>query len=601
MKMRKALLYILALTLIIAFALSGCSYPALTFEGTPDLSYAVVSNGGSVVQVGEYVYFINGIATEDDTDTDSNAWGNVVKGALYRAKLVNGEAKTITKDIDPYKGYYGDYKTYAATENSITETYSGFEMAEPMLDYTEEEEIYTVGVTRIIPKKITNGGYDKGGIFVFGNWIYYSSPNSQKDRQGALLNTQTDFFRTKHDGSGTQKLYTTENTKDSIKYGYYYYNDCTYLVVLDGTNLISIAANDNKVSGAKTIVEDVTGVEFGTKPVWTKNTSDDQTEDFVYFTRAVTKDDADPNGNVLERIRPDGAENTRIILSNTGSTVTLISINQGFVYYSEQTATGTILCANSFLSFPMWMVDKNTIGETGVKVDESNTLPPASQTGRVVVHSNYTGITNTYPSNQIVSYNNTTKVLSATHYMVGVKSSSTICVVAPSTVETVILSGITAKVMAVTGSEFTFISAGEDASQGKLMKANLFDRGQSAFELTADVINVASFFPAETVAGYHFYVYSLVKVYERENTETETYVTANNYSRIRRDTRIAEEREFDMRELAEEDIPEEEEEEEEAETTDSCSSNLLSGGVLPLSAAGLTLVVVLFVKRRKEA
>ena len=84
---------ILALTLAMSvFAFAGCgdnSYGgSVKVEGTQDTSYAVHSNGGNAVQYGNYIYFINGSASYEDTDGKNNVWGDVVKGALYRAELV---------------------------------------------------------------------------------------------------------------------------------------------------------------------------------------------------------------------------------------------------------------------------------------------------------------------------------------------------------------------------------------------------------------------------------------------------------------------------------------------------------------------------------
>ena len=62
-----------------AFAFSGCSgYKPTALEG--DISGAVSSNGGFVVEKGNFVYFING---QEESNAD-NTYGEVVKGGLYR-------------------------------------------------------------------------------------------------------------------------------------------------------------------------------------------------------------------------------------------------------------------------------------------------------------------------------------------------------------------------------------------------------------------------------------------------------------------------------------------------------------------------------------
>ena len=53
-----------------------------------DASAPVYSNGGTVVEYDGYVYFINGIPDYTDDSGTTNREGEVVKGGLYRAKLV---------------------------------------------------------------------------------------------------------------------------------------------------------------------------------------------------------------------------------------------------------------------------------------------------------------------------------------------------------------------------------------------------------------------------------------------------------------------------------------------------------------------------------
>ena len=67
-----------------AFAMTACNkgdYKGDKVDYQPTAAEAV-SNGGFVVEKGDYVYFING---EEDY-TASNTFGEVVKGALMRIK-----------------------------------------------------------------------------------------------------------------------------------------------------------------------------------------------------------------------------------------------------------------------------------------------------------------------------------------------------------------------------------------------------------------------------------------------------------------------------------------------------------------------------------
>ena len=82
-KKRKIISTIAAFALTAAsLTMAGCSssYTGETLGG--DISGTVVSNGGFVVEKGDYVYFING----SETYTAENVYGKVEKGSLMRIK-----------------------------------------------------------------------------------------------------------------------------------------------------------------------------------------------------------------------------------------------------------------------------------------------------------------------------------------------------------------------------------------------------------------------------------------------------------------------------------------------------------------------------------
>ena len=78
-KKKLTVLFAGALLACSAASLGGCAgYNPAALPG--DISGEVTSNGGFVVEKGNYVYFING---SEQSDAD-NTYGDVVKGALYR-------------------------------------------------------------------------------------------------------------------------------------------------------------------------------------------------------------------------------------------------------------------------------------------------------------------------------------------------------------------------------------------------------------------------------------------------------------------------------------------------------------------------------------
>ena len=65
----------------------------------------------------------------------------------------------------------------------------------------------------VVPKSIYNSSAS-GGFAVYGDWIYYATPNNDEDSTGTPSTTHTDFMRTKTDGSVTQ-LIGTINSRSS--------------------------------------------------------------------------------------------------------------------------------------------------------------------------------------------------------------------------------------------------------------------------------------------------------------------------------------------------------------------------------------------------
>ena len=79
--------FVLALTLILAFCGLTLMFTGCGEDGSASASGKVYSNGGTVVRYGDYVYFINGIPDYTDENGNTNVRGDVVKGGLYRAKI----------------------------------------------------------------------------------------------------------------------------------------------------------------------------------------------------------------------------------------------------------------------------------------------------------------------------------------------------------------------------------------------------------------------------------------------------------------------------------------------------------------------------------
>ena len=152
-KGKKVLALVAAIaTMSATLSMAGCgnvtNYRGETLTGSFDAAAAVESNGGFAVQKGDYVYFING----SQDYTANNTYGKVVKGALMR--IANA-------DLD--KG-----------------------------DYSKAQIV--------VPSLFTTSNYNSG-VYIYGEYVYYATPTTDKNLQGEVENSWIDFKRAKLDGS----------------------------------------------------------------------------------------------------------------------------------------------------------------------------------------------------------------------------------------------------------------------------------------------------------------------------------------------------------------------------------------------------------------
>lgn len=318
--MIKKFFAIVALMLIACLSLTGCGgdrYTKIKIEGSQDLSYVVTSNGGNAVAYGNYVYFINGTRGYEDTDAKANVFGEVIKGAVYRAELLgkrNDGSFIVERDSVTLLGMKSHKES----------------------DY-KRDEIDVIDVQAIAPKTAGTSGYSGGGLFILGDSIYFASPNNLKNKTGEVQYLKTDFFKMTLDGKSTKKIYTTEEDSASSPYMFYSAGEFVYLVVLDGTDLISvkIEKKNGKVEDTLLIAEDVTDAVMPTKPVYYDGVNENTIYDFVYFERAATKDDLTQAGEILELIRPDGTNRT-IFEADGKNDYTLETVKDGYLFYRKQ-------------------------------------------------------------------------------------------------------------------------------------------------------------------------------------------------------------------------------------------------------------------------
>lgn len=163
--MKKILVKILvcALAVICAFGMVACGDN--DWQGSSmQAPGKVLSNGGFLAETENYIYYINGYTSYGD----DNEFGTPVKGALMAAEkssIKSGEVKT---------------------------------------------EV-------IVPKLFVAEDY-YAGVYIYNGYVYYGTPSTDKNNSGEVAKGEMTFFRTKLDGSETEKYFTVSFLNYSYRF-----------------------------------------------------------------------------------------------------------------------------------------------------------------------------------------------------------------------------------------------------------------------------------------------------------------------------------------------------------------------------------------------
>lgn len=323
--MKKVLLSIIGFCLcaVCAFGVIGCTpnYGKTTTDTTK-----VTSNGGSVVKYDGYLYFVNGIGTNDG----ENNGGTI--GSIYKVAISdNGE---IAKDAK-----------------------------------------YEKVVDCLV-------GYNKGSITIIGDFLYYTTPGTGKNKTGELLYNKTVFMRKNLSTGKTQEIYkTAENSADeSVTFAFYKTGEQQ-----DVLNLVVYEATSKTLKGFKigNKIETVFSKENITNAVFseTMGSKDDNAENFVFYSMSAEENAIDTNTNRIFRIGADGSNDTLI---NDNANLSLEGVRAGKLLL---TATfGSSSDIKNTYAISVTSTTKN--GDINI-VEQNNSQNPTGRADDIICKNDY--------------------------------------------------------------------------------------------------------------------------------------------------------------------------------------------------------------------
>ena len=179
---------------------------------TPAANY-VSGNGTASVLVDNYLYFVGGSVTTSSIqygDNEYYAKGKMPETGIYRVRIddstpvVNYEYNNTYVDGDEQYEYEPGEDGYNSVVEAVTDWDNvGKKAKKDASGYNKAG----YGIEAVVPKI---AGHDKAAMWVFGNYLIYTSPHNRMDKNGKLLRNYLDFFRVDLDGKNHTKIYTTD-------------------------------------------------------------------------------------------------------------------------------------------------------------------------------------------------------------------------------------------------------------------------------------------------------------------------------------------------------------------------------------------------------
>ena len=267
-----------------------CFCTVITFTACkPNLSKTtvdttdVLSNGGISVYHDGWLYFINGSVDVDSADLK----GVVVNGGIYRVM---------------------------ADENGaiLYET------------TTDENGNETKSIKKLQPVINKLVGYKYGSLKIYGDYLYYTTPCTEKNKSGEMLTGKTEFRRYDLVNKVDQLIYTTKSSDDTLTYDYVKKGEELYLVIFEGNEgtLTSLSIGDKIVTAFyKTDVQSLVISE-----------NDETVADgYIYFTLSFDSNSALRRGVRVYKVLPDGSGEVKL---SEGESVTILTVKGGRLLYS---------------------------------------------------------------------------------------------------------------------------------------------------------------------------------------------------------------------------------------------------------------------------
>jgi len=280
-KILKGLLCVV-IACVCVFNLTGCKtkISATTTDASKTVYGGQATNGGITLVHDGYLYFVNGTKTNDGT----SATGNTMS-AICKVKIND-------------KGEIDD-KTYEVVVDNLV-------------------------------------GFNYGSMSIFGDFLYFTTPNDDVNYQNAKLYNQTKFMRYDLVNKKTYTLFTTSinDSSETLAYEYYVVGNDLVLLVYESKNATITSVTIGEEPIVNYVITDVKSCvlseNYGT--CVTKDKEVDANS-FVFYTKGVdVYEDGRSDGNKVYKTSP--VKDNSVCIADSNKSISLLSIRAGKLIYA---------------------------------------------------------------------------------------------------------------------------------------------------------------------------------------------------------------------------------------------------------------------------
>ena len=369
--MSKKIIALIAAVVCMLCVFAGCNGKNTTVESKETVGNAVTANnGGFLAETEDYLFFING----NEIYTEDNTLGAVEKGALVR-------------------------------------------MAKADLGKASPE-------VEVLASKVVSTSDYSAGVYVFGDKVYFATPNNEENKVGTVLNDQIQFCSiSAKDGGEINVFATAKGTEgNAAAYKFYQVDNKVYVAYAETTT------NDDgtTVKAIKVVGED--GTNVATLEYENYVFEKGATADYIYFTKAVENEDLGMTESFNEVYSYKvGTEKADLVLYGAGSNrnteavkyenkgiqgvkFTLIAAENNYLYLSTVNVD-TSVSTDTFYSFAEEGKLTATPEENYKVISGANKMNDGTTAAATIFAS-----TSVFESPERIVYLDTTKGLCAYNY-----------------------------------------------------------------------------------------------------------------------------------------------------------------------------------------